>query len=144
MSREDKKQIEEMTETLCNIECKGMKCNVCDHYGCEYRMLAEALYTAGYRKATDVAEEIFGEIDTLIVRRMIPEIAWIDDRFITDFAELKKKYIGSDTNVLTNTECDGNCQECDKAIWEIPTSFVGDSRIIGCKRIKESEDGEGA
>ena len=40
----------------------------------------------------DAAREIFEEIDTLIVRRMIPDIAWIDDRFITDFAELKKKY----------------------------------------------------
>ena len=48
MSKE--KQIEEMTESLCDIECKGMKCNTCDRYGCEYRVLAEALYNAGYRK----------------------------------------------------------------------------------------------
>ena len=51
MSKE--KQIEEITEDLCNIECKGMKCNTCDHYGCEYRMLAEALYNAGYRKQNE-------------------------------------------------------------------------------------------
>ena len=51
------KQIEEMTEDLCAIECKGMKCNNCDHYGCEYRMTAEALYTKGYRKASDVARK---------------------------------------------------------------------------------------
>jgi hypothetical protein len=48
MSRE--KQIEEMAKDLCDIECKGMKCNICDSYGCEYRMQAEALYNAGYRK----------------------------------------------------------------------------------------------
>ena len=39
-------------------------------------------------------------------------------------------------------ECNGNCFDCDKAIWEIPPSFVGDNRIVGCKRIKESEDTE--
>lgn len=61
--------------------------------------LAEVLYTAGYRKASDVARGIFEEIDILIVRRMIPDAALIDDRLITDIAELKKKYIGEDTNV---------------------------------------------
>lgn len=48
MSKE--KQIEEMAKDLCDIECKGMKCGICDSYGCEYRMQAEALYNAGYRK----------------------------------------------------------------------------------------------
>ena len=43
------KQILEMTNDLCDIECKGMKCKVCDN-GCEYSMLSEALYNAGYRK----------------------------------------------------------------------------------------------
>ena len=46
------KQIEEMTENLCDIECKGMKCDACDCC-CEYRMLAEALYNAGYRKQSE-------------------------------------------------------------------------------------------
>lgn len=45
-----KEQIEEMTKDLCDIECKGMKCDECDGYACEYRMLAEALYNAGYQK----------------------------------------------------------------------------------------------
>ena len=54
--------------------------------------IAELIYKIGYCKASEVAREIFEEIDTLIVRRMIPEIAWIDDRFITDITELKKKY----------------------------------------------------
>ena len=44
------KQVDEMTRDLCEIECKGMKCNTCDAYGCKYRMWAEALYNAGYRK----------------------------------------------------------------------------------------------
>ena len=50
MSKE--KQITEMKNDLCDIECKGMKCNICDT-GCEYRILAEALYNAGYRKQSE-------------------------------------------------------------------------------------------
>lgn len=46
----EKQIIEEMTKDLCDIECKGMKCDTCDGYACEYRMQAEALYNAGYRK----------------------------------------------------------------------------------------------
>ena len=47
------KQIEEMTRDICDIECKGMKCDTCDGYCCEYRLQAEALYTAGYRKQSE-------------------------------------------------------------------------------------------
>lgn len=54
--------------------------------------LSEHLVDNGYRKASEVAKEIFEEIDVLIVRRMIPEIAWIDDKLITDISKLKKKY----------------------------------------------------
>ena len=43
------KEIEELTEDLCDLMCKGLKCNVCDWY-CEYSTMAEALYSAGYRK----------------------------------------------------------------------------------------------
>lgn len=52
---------------------------------------AKELYAKGYRKATDVAEEIFAEIEKLIIRRMIPDVALIDDKLITDIAELKKE-----------------------------------------------------
>ena len=63
--------------------------------------LAEVLYNTGYRKASEVAREIFEEIDILIVRRMIPDAALIDDRLITDIAELKKKYTeGESTQVV--------------------------------------------
>ena len=51
MSKE--KQIEEMVRDLCDIECKGMKCNICDSHCCEYRMQAEVLYNAGYRKQSE-------------------------------------------------------------------------------------------
>lgn len=86
MSKE--KQIEEMTEYLCNIECKGMKCNTCDHYGCEYRMLAEALYNAGYCKIPDnigdfsdgyhTFNELYHHRAVLfsVICNMFPEKAW--------------------------------------------------------------------
>ena len=48
-----KDQIEEMTKDLFDMECKGMKCDTCDGYCCEYRMQAEALYNAGYRKQSE-------------------------------------------------------------------------------------------
>ena len=43
---------------------------------------------------TEVAREIFEEIEKFIVRRMIADRPLIDDRLITDIAELKKKYVG--------------------------------------------------
>lgn len=43
------KQIEELTKDICEIQYKGMKCAVCDT-GCNWRMLAEALYNIGYCK----------------------------------------------------------------------------------------------
>ena len=115
MSRE--KQIEEMAEIICqNTECDTTWNEVYDS--------ANALYNAGYRKAsdvedwkeiaegyqkmfedsyeehqsvlakakTDVAREIFEELDKLIIRRMRADIPLIDDRLVTDISELKKKY----------------------------------------------------
>lgn len=95
MSRD--KQIEEMAKDLCDIDCKGMKCDVCDSYGCEYRIQAEALYNAGYRKSTDVAEEIFAEIE----EHIITKLPILGSDIVAHLAELKKKYIGKDTNVTT-------------------------------------------
>ena len=70
------KQIEEMTEIIYqNTEFDTMIP--------ECIASAEALYNAGYRKASDVAREIFGEMIQLLSMRMgIMEV----------IAELKKKY----------------------------------------------------
>ena len=92
MSRD--KQIEEMAQCLCEWN-RGTLCILddkdCD-LQCTYGKLANKLTAKGYRKSTDVAEEIFAEIDTLIVRRMIADSPFIDDRLIRDIAKLKKKY----------------------------------------------------
>jgi hypothetical protein len=79
---------------------------------------ATAFYKAGYRKASDVAREIFEEFRNA----MRAEIARNEELFAEDeddfyegrndafrtaincLAELKKKYTGEDTKVTTNTE----------------------------------------
>ena len=63
---------------------------------------AEALYNAGYRKASDLAEEIFAEIEKVAeVGRIMNACAIVS---LDELDEIKKKYIGKDTNVTTNTE----------------------------------------
>lgn len=100
------KQIEEMAKVLnecCNNydengNLLGNKCWGCaywcdtNHICCSYNTKeATALYNAGYRKASDVAEEIFAEIERELHRMSTPigEYTVIhNDRY----AELKKKY----------------------------------------------------
>lgn len=120
MSRD--KQIEEMAKEICSEYDCIIPCHRCAYYGyenCRDVKSAEKLYNAGYRKASDLAEEIFAEIDE-IFERQIYESRWLDqngkvlgvvDVFYAfecwrDYIkpELKKKYIGKDTNVTTNTE----------------------------------------
>lgn len=59
-------------------------------YGCDRLNGATAIYDAGYRKQSEVAMEIIGEI-------LLNHTPDIDGFFImheTELAELKKKYIG--------------------------------------------------
>ena len=71
-----------MADILC--EAKGHDCNGGDDCRCVKQ--AEALYNAGYRKASEVAEEIFAEIEEHIMLEF-NEVA---------YAELKKKYTESE------------------------------------------------
>ena len=86
MSREDKKQIEEMAKTLgIAFQLAGTT---------RFGEVAEVLYNTGYRKSTEVAEEIFWEVDKLLTRIIT------DDEDGTQFIgvdmqkyyALKKKY----------------------------------------------------
>lgn len=110
MSRD--KQIEEMAKDICKFGC------VCTCLECEYVKLAdddcacidvkiaEGLYNAGYRKASDVAEEIFAEIEECMRDFEDDDDGYILKKCEFEFfmRELKKKYTGKDTNVTTNTE----------------------------------------
>ena len=73
------KQIDEMAKDLYGMSIDTM-------IDCEY--VAEELIAKGYRKASDVAEEIFAEIDKLLAVDRNGE-ANLDVRAL---AELKKKY----------------------------------------------------
>ena len=97
MSNEEK-QIEEManiTRVWCEIDnscgsCHWETCNEC---------LAECLYKAGYRKASDVAREIFAEIERIAMSKIDGDlsIAVLNDTYyIEAIDELKKKYESED------------------------------------------------
>lgn len=74
--------------------------------------IAQELYYAGYRKASEVAREIFEEIDkrldaiTIVMGRLdsLRTFHKTMEKVTAEVDELKKKYIGKDTNVTTNTE----------------------------------------
>lgn len=76
-----KKQINEMAKILRDANGKGYP----DNY---FIADAKILYRAGYRKASEVYEKIFTEIEAIIRRH--------DERpkyqLMLDLAELKKKY----------------------------------------------------
>ena len=69
-------------------------CAILDDY-------AEELYNAGYRKASDVAREIFEEIEKyLISSDILPDCCRLAD--MNKIAELKKKYTEEKHNGTDN------------------------------------------
>lgn len=86
MSKE--KQIEEMARTMC---IAGEICTTysCIKMNCTKARYAEKLYNAGYRKAAEVAREIFEEIESEIKNH---GICYAQRKI----AELKKKYTESE------------------------------------------------
>lgn len=101
MSRE--KQIEEMAKVIAKIQCNAKGCEDCEFYQFEcddlqhYTKVAELLNAEGYRKASDVAEEIFAAVDAAI--DLICAMTGFDITIFGKYAELKKKYSVTDTNV---------------------------------------------
>ena len=75
------KQIEEIKKVLVRT-CKRVRTAQEDYVQDRY---AKALYNAGYRKASEVAEEIFAEIEKLFFANGV----FIH---IHSYNELKKKY----------------------------------------------------
>ena len=75
------KQIEEMAKDLENHTCMSEF---------QAEIASRMLYAKGYRKSTDLAREVFEEIDTMIFGSIIPnDCAIISTKKL---AELKKKY----------------------------------------------------
>ena len=77
MSRD--KPMEEMAKILADVDPFPNR-NPFSIFG--WKKFASALYKAGYRKSTDVAEEIFAELKKVM----------IDEYRYPIIAELKKKY----------------------------------------------------
>ena len=92
MSRD--KQIEEMADILAN-GCKMGGCEECRYSEgvypeCALKYTAEQLYNAGYRKASDLAEEIFAEINDLRDKYAMGDIEYPDFQF--ELGKIEKKY----------------------------------------------------
>lgn len=94
MSRD--KQIEEMANEIMKVVMRNRN----------MRQVAETLYNAGYRKASD----IFEEIESILSSDEIDEGLKYDEywgasvaisRIDNKLAELKKKYLGEDINAPT-------------------------------------------
>ena len=100
------KQIEEMTKIICQMyrrekekKCAGVQ--DCDCKCLQYNR-CEALFNMGYRKTTDVAREIFAELETVLYKIVKPSIRAVGivetkimDGFhirIEDYNAIKKKY----------------------------------------------------
>lgn len=90
------KQIEEMATIIClNTEFDTM--------WDECYQSANALYNVGYRKADEIAREIFEEVERAFGGA---HMLWYHTRpgEFEEYEKIKKKYIGEDINVPTNTE----------------------------------------
>ena len=102
MSRD--KHVEEMAVEFAKINCNSKGCHCCDlidEYGslelsCEdyltYKQMAETFKNAGYRKTSDVAREIFEDIENNYADFLFDGHRNIVVLTEKDFAELKKKY----------------------------------------------------
>ena len=90
MNRE--RQIEEMAVILTDGGCTKCNCDENGKFNCLPMYNAELLYNAGYRKQSEVAREIFDEIENK--KRFLQDHAGNIGIVVTlqDITELKKKY----------------------------------------------------
>lgn len=104
------KEIDSMAKTigLCDIYEKDIECHnpkkhcFCKENPCVHQRIAERLYKVGYRKQSDVANEIFKEIEKIMVR---PENTYgivFYHCSKQSYDKLKKKY--TDGNIHDNPE----------------------------------------
>jgi hypothetical protein len=91
MSNEKQTEIEQMAKAVCHLD---RTCDECmTSFECKAMMYAKRFYNAGYRKSTDVAEEIFAEIDKQIAFfRMYMFLNSGVKAIVNTLDELKKKY----------------------------------------------------
>lgn len=84
------KQIEEIAKAMCGGCTDGRECM---HCLCADWYKAESVYNAGYRKQSEVAREIFDDIDVILAAHRISHFENLfDDRLTDEITKLKKKY----------------------------------------------------
>ena len=96
------KQIEEMSQDICSLfstceECQNVSPII--KTNCKAKKYAKRAIEAGYRRASDVAREIFEEIDTLLQlgrRYNMMQGDYYTFELRQSIAELKKKYTESE------------------------------------------------
>lgn len=101
------KQIEEMARDMCHLSAECKTCQICNerYHGdddfCYFQCVAKEIINHGFRKQSEVAKEIFDEIEKLVsTNKKTVGCATYDETifyikdFIEDLAELKKKYTG--------------------------------------------------
>ena len=97
------KQIEELCEIIASMICEIYN-PLCDEYEphtCSHCYanstkigdFAEMLYNAGYHKKSDVAKEIFEELDKLTYQ-LLNDADYTMGDIVYDITELKNKYTG--------------------------------------------------
>lgn len=82
------KQVEEMQNDLIEISKNPIMIDGLEHWS---DVIAEKLIGKGYRKASEVAREIFEEIDRMIYR-LLNDRHYIVGDMCYEVEELKKKY----------------------------------------------------
>ena len=106
MDRE--KQIEEMAIEMCHLSGECKTCQICNerYHGdddlCYFQCVAKEIINYSYRKQSDVAKEIFDEIERILLLNYcccLPQGAtehyeYYEGNIAKDIAELKNKYTG--------------------------------------------------
>lgn len=103
----ENEQIEEMARDLCECYIDGVcyQDNTPCDLRCEEYTNSEYLYSKGYRKASEVAREIFEDIENVLSENFHADcimgdcvVDYYDDNLRDDIAELKKKYGGTNND----------------------------------------------
>ena len=98
MDRE--KQIEEMAREMCHLSGECKTCQICnerynsddDDELCYFQCVAKEIINHSYRKQSDVAKEIFEELDKLTYQ-LLNDADYTMGDIVYDITELKNKYL---------------------------------------------------
>lgn len=100
MDRE--KQIEEIAREMCHLSRECKTCQICnerynggddDDELCYFQCVAKEIINHSYRKQSDVAKEIFEELEKLTYR-LLNDADYTMGDIVYDITELKNKYTG--------------------------------------------------